>query len=450
MRRLTRCVLCAGLLAAAPAWAQPTFEQPVAPLVPGAPVNARVSGLPARTEVVLVVTRRDRATGGRPLQSRNAYLTDAAGALDPARSASRGPGYLGVDAAGPFWSMSATATTDPGEDAMLLQVETTDGKQLAWARRTAATDDCMDVGGEFPGSLWCAPVAPATGAVIVLGGSEGGNSVGRAAASQFTQGGLAAFVMAYHAPPYGPDGRIPGLPASFRELPLESIERVRDWLRTRNGTRSLPIALWGVSKGGEMALAAADRMPWLQAVVAVVAPDVAWAAFGPGIDGDDVASGWSWRCEDLPFVPYRGMADALSGIGRGVAPDFPAVHAGGRADAPERVADARIGIRGRMPVLLLAGGKDAIWPSGGMSLAVATARTSAGLPVDVHVFAEAGHGLSGDGWVPTTFRGAGGDPAANAQAQRSAWRETLAFLHRHVGPGSAPPRSIRPLPGAVR
>ena len=103
-----------------------------------------------------------------------------------------------------------------------------------------------------------------------------------------------------------------------------------------------------------------------------------------------------------------------------------------------------------MPVLLLAGGKDAIWPSGGMSLAVATARTSAGLPVDVHVFAEAGHGLSGDGWVPTTFRGAGGDPAANAQAQRSAWRETLAFLHRHVGPGSAPPRSIRPLPGAVR
>ena len=62
------------------------------------------------------------------------------------------------------------------------------------------------------------------------------------------------------------------------------------------------------------------------------------------------------------FEPrYRQlMADALAGIGRGVAPDFPAVHTGGRTDAPGRVADARIGIRGRMPVLLLAGGKDGI------------------------------------------------------------------------------------------
>lgn len=198
-----------------------------------------------------------------------------------------------------------------------------------------------------------------------------------------------------------------------------------------------------------MALAAADRMPWLQAVVAVVAPDVAWAAYGLGIDGDGAASGWSWRGEALPFVPYRGMADALAGIGRGVAPDFPAVHTGGRTDAPGRVADARIGIRGRMPVLLLAGGKDGIWPSAEMSLATAVARTSAGLPVDVHVFADAGHGLSGDGWVPTTFHGAGGDPGSTSHAQRSAWRETLAFLHRHVGHGLAPPASIPPLPGFV-
>lgn len=449
MRSLTRRLLCAGLLAVAPAWAQSRFEQPVAPLVPGAPIDARVSGLPARTEVVLAVTRRDRATGGRALQSRNAYLTDANGALDPARSPSRGPGYFGVDAAGPFWSMSSSATTDPGGDAMLLQVETHEGQELARARRTAVSDACMEVGREFPGSLWCAPAAPATGAVIVLGGSEGGNSVGRAAAGQFTQAGLAAFVMAYHAPAYGPDGRIPGLPANFRELPLDGIERARSWLRTRNGGNPLPIALWGVSKGGEMALAAADRMPWLQAVVAVVAPDVAWAAFGPGIDGDDDASGWSWRGEALPFVPYRGMADALAGIGRGVAPDFPAVHAGGRTAAQGRVAEARMGIRGRMPALLLAGGKDGIWPSAEMSLAVAIARTSAGLPVDVHVFADAGHGLSGDGWVPTTFRGAGGDPAATSHAQRGAWRETLAFLHRHVRPGTAPPDSILPLPGSV-
>jgi hypothetical protein len=89
--------------------------------------------------------------------------------------------------------------------------------------------------------------------------------------------------------------------------------------------------------------------------------------------------------------------------------------------------------------LLVVGGQDdQIWASGMMAQNIAERRAAAGLETVALIFPDAGHALSGTGWMPTTQYNAdptkvGGTPEANAHAQAIAFPQTIAFLKRTLG-----------------
>jgi hypothetical protein len=85
--------------------------------------------------------------------------------------------------------------------------------------------------------------------------------------------------------------------------------------------------------------------------------------------------------------------------------------------------------------MVVGGHDDQVWASGMMAQNIAERRAAAGLETVALIFPEAGHSLSGTGWMPTTqynvgLRKSGGTPQANAAAQARAFPETIAFLKR--------------------
>ncbi len=119
--------------------------------------------------------------------------------------------------------------------------------------------------------------------VIVLGGSEGGDGAARTKAPLFVAAGCAVLGLPYYSPAYGSQPQqVPGLPKAFVDIPLDLVERARDWLRARGDVDGQRIGLYGVSKGAELALAAAARIDGLAAVAAIVPSDVVWEGWGDG------------------------------------------------------------------------------------------------------------------------------------------------------------------------
>ena len=56
----------------------------------------------------------------------------------------------------------------------------------------------------------------------------------------------------------------------------------------------------------------------------------------------------------------------------------------------------------RGPLLVVGGQDDQIWASGMMAQNIAERRAAAGLETVALIFPDAGHALSGTGWMPTT------------------------------------------------
>ena len=202
----------------------------------------------------------------------------------------------------------------------------------------------------------------------------------------------------------------------------------------------------GISKGAEMALLAATRMPWIKAVVAVVPSDVVWEGWGPGVTPGQRSS-FAWRGLPLPFVPYKDFDKEMAGFATGAEVNIRRPQDAGRAANPERVAPARIPVELiAAPVLVAGADDDQIWDSGGMARLIAQARAQtrdkAGQPTVALVYRDAGHFLGGTGWAPTTQYNAGpskagGTPAATARAQAEVFVRVLDFLAQSLGPVAA-------------
>ncbi|MCD9026723.1 dienelactone hydrolase family protein [Luteimonas sp. BDR2-5] len=218
-------------------------------------------------------------------------------------------------------------------------------------------------------------------AVIVLGGSEGGDSTAREKAPLFLKEGYAVLGLPYYSPAY--PGRAPQfaeLPRAFHDIPIDRLETARDWLRAHPQVDEDAIGIYGVSKGAEFALAGASLIDGFHAVAAIVPSDVIWEAWGPATVGGE-SSGFSWRGEPLPFVPYIGMNEEIAKFARpGETPRLRTPHDAGRHANPHAVPAARIRVEQiGAPVLVAGGDADSIWASGEMAQSIAERRSEAGL-----------------------------------------------------------------------
>lgn len=297
---------------------------------------------------------------------------------------------------------------------------------------TEASADVL-VGSELPGAFFQKPSGDGPfPAIIVVGGSEGGDSSARRKAPLFVAEGYAVLGLPYYSPAYyGRNPQFPALPKAFHDIPLESLEKALGWLRRQSAVDGGRVAIYGASKGAELALAGASRIDGFAAIVAIVPSDVIWEAWGPGTT-DGESSGFSWRGQALPFVPYIAMDEEIAKYGiAGATPRLRTPQDAGRHANPHRVEEARIKVEAiDEPVFVAGGDADNTWASGEMAQQIAERRAAANLPTVSLIFSNAGHALSGTG--VQNSEGSFRYSDADLDAQSIVWAATLAFLAEHL------------------
>jgi len=257
---------------------------------------------------------------------------------------------------------------------------------------------------DFPGAFIIkkAGVTQAQPALVILGGSEGGDSSARAQAPLFAEQGFTVLGLPYYSPAwFGQKAQIPELPRAFAELPIDYLEGAVTTLRKRPDIESSSISLLGGSKGAEFVLLAGALIPDYSSgggfcsIVADVPSDVVWEGWGRGTDGQPY-SGFSWRGEALPFVPYVEMSKALNARRTGSDYTMTDAHENGLKTYPDTIDAARIDVEAiDEPVMVIGGDKDTTWASGRMARSIAETRKQRGLRTDVYVYPEGGHRVGG-------------------------------------------------------
>ncbi|MBN8553294.1 MAG: dienelactone hydrolase family protein [Caulobacterales bacterium] len=272
--------------------------------------------------------------------------------------------------------------------------------------------------------------------VVILHGAEGGTEAGDRYGPILARMGYAAVGLPYYSPDwgeYGPPKALPEIAGSFVDIRVDQLADLRDALAEMPQADVERFGLLGASKGSEFALIAASRYGWIDAVVAYTPTDLVWEGWGlETIEAEGTRSSFSFDGQPLPFMPYRGFVEGLL-AGPGVA-DLRAIHENGRADHPEREAEARIPVEAYAGALILiAGDRDAQWNSGDAARAIVASREAAGLDTTALIYPEAGHDLVGDGG-PRESPLSGGSPQADADARTNAWPRVVRFMAEALQP----------------
>jgi dienelactone hydrolase len=291
---------------------------------------------------------------------------------------------------------------------------------------------CTPVSKPFVGTLCTPNDGKRHAAMMLLGGSEGGDSFSEAAKTFAEHGYVTASVAYFGAK---------GLPDTLVEIPVETAGKALTALQARSDVDASRIGVLGVSKGGEFSLLVASTYPQIKAVVAIVPSPVAF--FGLGVN--DVPTGCSWSRDGkaLPCVPVDQNAGAA--IGEAFMAHQPIVlrplYDASLADQPSVTKAAFFPLeRIRGPVLCLAGADDRMWDSPkqcAMTMSYLRAHRHAYADRQIvypdagHLFLTATHGPSSavtqisSGGAMMEFGGtADGDAAAGA----SSWKTIWAFL----------------------
>jgi dienelactone hydrolase len=422
--------------------AQTFHIEPANPILAGEPLAIRLDGLPADKDVTLTAERTIEApnrAGVQVLYRSQVVFSAPQGSLDLATAKPLSGSYTDADIRGLFWSMVPVAGGEVG-GLKSLQVKLTaaaDGRELASAT-VEFIDSLPEVKveqvEEFPGAVFATlPGDARRPAIILLGGSEGGRRVAQRSPSWASRG-FAVLGLPYYSPGSG-EREIPELPAAFADIPVDRLNAAFEWLKQRPEVDASRVALVGGSKGAEFSLIAASRFKWITSVVASVPSDVVWEGWGPGVE-PATRSSFSLDGKPLPFVPYIGFAEEFDGYRTGRDVRMRRFQDRGRAANPAAAVKARIEVeKFRGPLMVVGGHDDQVWASGMMAQNIAERRAAAGLETVALIFPEAGHALSGNGWMPTTqynvgLNKSGGTPQANAAAQARAFPETIAFLKR--------------------
>jgi dienelactone hydrolase len=454
--------LCSTLLAAScTASAAATLTAQGGPeVLMGESPRLAVAGL-APGESVLVHSFR-KALANQPGDNRGTpviahafaeFVADEQGRIDVSTAAPARGTYEGADALGLLWSgekMDAAGIEDQpvtqglqiasGDVLFRLERRQAQGPYLETRIRLTDGADKVDVqevaaaglNGVFAKPKSVAPGAPLP-AILLLHGSEGGSVAGaRSEAIRFAHLGYAAFAVNYFAWPYA---RIAGIPQALVDIPVETLEKAREWLQLQAGVEATRVAVRGVSKGAELALVASTTFPWIDRVVACVPSSEVWAGFGRAPENNEVFSSWSIQGRALSYIPYDRYEDALQGRLSAAA-----VHERSlRHATEEQLQSARIPIeKTQARLLLLAAERDQVWPSAEMTrqLEETLRRAGRGNQVRAMVFDGASHLICGTGAEPRRINpvvkpeGNSPLPEADARAAERAWAETKAFLAR--------------------
>jgi hypothetical protein len=214
-----------------------------------------------------------------PWSAQAEFIVDAQGAVDTSQQAPVKGSYEGVSAMGLIWSMKPAAKhvasyrppRDLGSQIIKFQLMR-NGQQVTSAqmeqRGVAEGVQQIKVEGQLHGVLLLPNTKERHPGVLVVGGSEGGMPLGKAA--WLASRGYAALALAYF--------RYDDLPPLLEGIPLEYFGSALAWMMQRPEILPDRIAVVGTSRGGELALQLGSMYPQIKAVVAYVPANVRRAA----------------------------------------------------------------------------------------------------------------------------------------------------------------------------
>lgn len=256
-------------------------------------------------------------------------------------------------------------------------------------------------------------------AIVVMSGSEGRIEKAQTIASVFASRGYRALALCYFG--------LKGTTKHLDRIPLELVESAVRWLQARSEVDHNRIALYGRSKGGELALAAASLIPSVTCVIANTPSPICYEGLRGKLPCRHAS--WTWRGKELPFVkiPVGALMRAPFALATN--------HQNFTRWLYERTLSANDLEAARFPLeringpILVSSERDEIWPSrlhGDMTMA---ALDAASFPFrHAHLTCrEAGHTLTVP-YQPAFALPHGIDAAAWALDTQRAWSATLDFL----------------------
>lgn len=303
-----------------------------------------------------------------------------------------------------------------------------DGSELAarcTRRYAVAGTTVRDVAGEgFVARYFSpAPDEPRP-AVIVLSGSDGRIEKAQIIASLFAAHGFRALAVCY----FGLDGA-----ARFLDrIPLEIVERACAWLGEQPEVDARRIGVFGRSKGGELALAAASRIPALACVAANAASPLCYEGLRGSLPSRHAS--WTWRGTELPCAKIPLAALARTPFVRARRPDSFTAWLYGETLGRVAFDEVRFPLeRINGPVLLTSSVGDEVWPASPHGDLAMGALDAAGFPhVHEHCRYEGGCHTLTVPFQPAPALPAGTDLDAWAAATQAAWHDALAFFEEHL------------------
>ena len=370
--------------------------------------------------------------------AKGSFVAASDGTVETGRDAPVSGSYRGVDRDGLLWSAEPSPLPPPGGFDVVVTAASGDaGLTATLARPPMGSGYTLrDVtAGGLPGKYYARPDAGDHGAVLVLGGSECNLNVTLFDAAWLTTVGFDALALDYCDRGF------------IDRVPLERLEAALDWLGAQPGVDRRRLAIYGGSRGGELALQLAADLPWLRAAIAVSPSAYRW-----GDTRDGTFPAWTRADGGLPTMPHHGLVQPTAELlpdGQTGYRDTP-VFLGdlAAASAAERAA-ARIPVEDAGAALLMIGGEDdGLWPSCQFIDDAWSALTDGGHqrthPLDRRLcLTGAGHliGVPGyqtaDGYAYATAGGVlvlGGTPEGRGRANRAADDAVRAFLQAALAP----------------
>jgi len=409
------------------------------------PIALELRGYAPRQPVILTASI-EFADGSR-WQSRATFVADEAGRVDVTRQAPVSGTYEGVADMGFIWSAERQRDALHPLPAGIvmrpwlvdLEARASDGasSRLTLERRGAAigvTREPIRRDG-IVGTLFLPPGQGPHPAMMLVSGGNGGIPEGRAAI--LASHGYAALALGYFG--------VEGLPRGLVNIPLEYFEGAIRWMRAQPWLADRLLAVWGPSRGGELALLLGATFPDINAVVAWVPSGVVfWPLGEPEPSDTRPHAAWTYRGQPFAYLQEDNFASdplPVAEPGRPIA--YAPFYRSCLRDATA-VERATIPVeRTRGPVLLVSGTDDQMWPSSDLA-DIALRRLQAHhhpFPYRHLRYDGAGHLISVP-YAPTTVRDIGlpvegfdgylyrqgGDTRTDAEAGIDAWRRTLEFL----------------------
>jgi predicted esterase len=191
--------------------------------------------------------------------------------------------------------------------------------------------------------------------VILLGGSDGGNTLAnphwQPIFDRLNEAGMSVASLGY----FGTDNT----PSSAAELSLEKIEKRISLLANSDRINNSCVAVFGFSKGAELALLLGSHFDSINHVVAVMPSHVTWNAVKTVTDKS------SWTLKDQPLAYINAPLFSWQMQKGNVTGEFMPAFEQALAKATELdIEQARIPIdKNKGPVLLVSAKQDEIWPS---------------------------------------------------------------------------------------